>query len=95
MIPKLHTRVRFPSPAPPPSNKHEVNFDPAITASRNDLLKIAAGGLLSGILTPLAPLVIDKISGAPANFGIACTEPFAVLVFIVVRRCSAYRSRRR
>ena len=62
----------------------------AITASRNDLLKIAAGGLLSGILTPLAPLVVDKISGAPANFGIALVAvPFAVLVFIVVRRCSA------
>jgi hypothetical protein len=64
----------------------------AITAdtSRNDLLKIAAGGLFSGILTPLAPLVVDKISGAPANFGIALVAvPFAVLVFIVVRRCSA------
>jgi hypothetical protein len=64
----------------------------AITAdtSRNDLLKIAAGGLLSGILTPLAPLLVDKIGGAPANFGIALVAvPFAILVFVVVRRCSA------
>jgi hypothetical protein len=64
----------------------------ALTAdtSGSDLLKIAIGGLVSGILTPLAPLLVDKISGAPASFGIALVAvPFAVLVFIVVRRCSA------
>ena len=63
----------------------------AITAdtSRNDLLKIAAGGLLSGILTPLAPLVVDMISGTSGNLGISLVAlPFAVLVFVVVRRCS-------
>ena len=64
----------------------------AITAdtSRNDLLKIAGGGVLSGILTPLLPLLTDMISGAPADIRLALVAlPFAILVFIVVRRCSA------
>ena len=66
----------------------------AITAdaSRNDLLMIAGGGLLSGILTPLLPLVVDRISGAPGDLRIALVAlPFAVLVTLVVRRCSANR----
>jgi hypothetical protein len=58
--------------------------------SRNNLLMIAAGGVLSGILTPLAPQLIDRISGGPGDFRIALVAvPFAVLVFFVVRRCSA------
>ena len=59
-------------------------------APRNSLLMIAAGGLLSGVLTPLAPQLIDRISGGPGDFRIALVAvPFAVLVFLVVRRCSA------
>ena len=58
--------------------------------SRNNLLMIAAGGVLSGVLTPLAPQLIDRISGGPGDFRIALVAvPFAVLVFFVVRRCSA------
>jgi RsiW-degrading membrane proteinase PrsW (M82 family) len=64
----------------------------AITAdtSRNELLKIAVGGLVSGVLTPLLPDVIDKLSGRPGMVRLALVAlPFAVLVFIVVRRRSA------
>ena len=58
--------------------------------SGNSLLTVAAGGLLSGILTPLLPQLIDRISGGPGDFRIALVAiPFAVLVFIVVRRDSA------
>jgi hypothetical protein len=64
----------------------------ALTAdtSGRDLLRIAIGGLVSGILTPLAPLLVDKLTGAPGMFRLALVAvPFAVLVFVVVRRCSA------
>jgi hypothetical protein len=64
----------------------------ALTAdtSGSDLLKIAIGGLVSGMLTPLAPVLVDKLTGAPGMFRLALVAmPFAVLVFIVVRRCSA------
>ena len=58
--------------------------------SRNTLLVIAAGGLLSGILTPLTPQLIDKFTGGSGNLRMALVAvPFAVLVFFVVRRCSA------
>jgi hypothetical protein len=58
--------------------------------SRNVLLKVAAGGVLSGVLTPLLPILIDKILGMPGNFRIALVAvPFAILVFILVRRLSA------
>ena len=51
---------------------------------------IAAGGVLSGVLTPLLPTLIDKISGVPADLRLALVAvPFAVLVFSVVRRCSS------
>lgn len=54
--------------------------------SRNGLLLVAAGGLLSGILTPLLPQLIDGIIGAPGDFGIALVAvPFALLVLILVR----------
>ena len=65
----------------------------AITSSdhmSNGLLKVAAGGILTGVLTPLLPQLIDKIGGTPGDFRIALVAvPFAFLVFIVVRRASA------
>ena len=63
----------------------------AITAdvSRNELLKIAVGGLVSGVLTPLLPELMDKLTGAPGMLRLALVAlPFAVLVFFVVRRRS-------
>jgi hypothetical protein len=59
-------------------------------SSRNGLLKIAAGGVVTGVLTPLLPYLIDRISGTPGDFRIALVAiPFAILVFILVRRFSA------
>jgi hypothetical protein len=58
--------------------------------SRNALLKIATAGILTGLLTPLLPTLIDKIVGAPGDFRIALVAvPFAVLVFVLVRRLSS------
>jgi hypothetical protein len=58
--------------------------------SYKDLLVIAAGGLLSGLLTPLTPQLIDRIVGGSGNLRLALVAvPFVVLVFLVVRRCSA------
>lgn len=60
----------------------------AITAkaSGNETLKIAIGGLISGLLTPLLPDLIDKLAPAPATFRLALVAvPFAVLVFVVMR----------
>jgi hypothetical protein len=66
---------------------------PAITsadAPRDSLLTVAAGGLLSGFLTPLMVPLIDRIGGGPGDLRIALVAvPFAVLVFVLVRRCSA------
>ena len=60
------------------------------SSSRNSLLLVAAGGLLCGILTPLLPQLIDSIIGAPGDFRIALVAvPFALLVLILVRSCSA------
>lgn len=57
--------------------------------SRN-LLMVAGAGLLSGILTPLLPTLLDRIAGVPADIRLALVAiPFAVLVFFVVRRFSA------
>jgi hypothetical protein len=71
----------------------EVNALTQAVASDNtskNLLMIAAGGLLSGILTPLTPQLIDRIQGGSGNLRMALVAvPFAVLVFFVVRRCSA------
>src|SRR3954469_19561193 len=54
------------------------------------LLMVAAGGILTGILTPLLPQLIDRIAGTPGDFRIALVAvPFAALVFIVFRRFSA------
>ncbi len=58
--------------------------------TRNGLLKIAAAGVLSGILTPLMLPLVDRIDGAHGDLRIALLAlPFAVLVFLLVRRCSA------
>jgi hypothetical protein len=55
--------------------------------SRNSLPKIAAGGVLTGLLTPLLPTLIDKLAGAPGDLRIALVAvPFAVLVGILMRR---------
>ncbi len=62
----------------------------ASTDSSRNLLMVTAGGLLSGILTPLLPTLLDKIAGVPADIRLALVAiPFAVLVFFVVRRFSA------
>ena len=51
--------------------------------SRNNLLMVAAGGLVSGILTPLLPTLIDHLVGLPGQFRISLIAvPFAVLVFV-------------
>ena len=58
--------------------------------SRNDLLKVAGAGVLSGLLTPLMVPLIDGIAGTPGDFRIALVAiPFAVLVFILVRKFAA------
>ncbi|MEA2896100.1 MAG: hypothetical protein QOJ84_1715 [Bradyrhizobium sp.] len=58
--------------------------------SRNSLLGIAAGGVLTGILTPLFQPLIDRIAGTPGDFRIALLAlPFAILVAVLVRRLRA------
>jgi hypothetical protein len=55
--------------------------------SRSSLLKLAAAGVLTGLLTPLLPTLIDKMLGAPGDLRIALVAvPFAVLVAVLVRR---------
>lgn len=64
----------------------------SITAdtSRNELLAIAAGGLVSGILTPLLPQLLDRLQAAPGMLRLALVAvPFAVLVFVIILRRSA------
>jgi hypothetical protein len=65
----------------------------AITSSdqmSNGLLKVTAAGILTGVITPLCPQLIDRIGGGPGDFRIALVAvPFAILVFILVRRASA------
>jgi hypothetical protein len=58
--------------------------------SRSSLLKIAMGGVLTGLLTPLLPTLIDKMLGAPGDLRIALVAvPFAALVLILVRRLTS------
>jgi hypothetical protein len=58
--------------------------------ARSGLLRIAAAGILTGLLTPLLPTLIDKIVGAPGDFRIALVAvPFAILVLILVRRLTS------
>ena len=60
------------------------------TDEPRNLLIVAGGGLVSGILTPLLPTLLDKIVAVPSDIRIALVAvPFAVLVFIVIRRFSA------
>lgn len=59
-------------------------------ATRNDFLTVAAGGVISGVLTPLLPTLVDRIAGVPGQLRISfIAVPFAVFVFILVRRFSA------
>lgn len=61
-------------------------------ASRNSLLIVAAGGLVSGILTTLLPTLVENIVGTGGRFPLVQLRlavialPFAVLVFVIVRR---------
>jgi hypothetical protein len=56
---------------------------------RSGLLKIAAAGVFTGLLTPLLPTLIDKLLGAPGDLRIALVAvPFAVLAAMLVRRLS-------
>ena len=58
--------------------------------ARAGLLKVAAAGVLTGILTPLFQPLIDRIAGTPGDFRIALLAlPFAVLVAVLVRRLCA------
>ena len=58
--------------------------------SRSRLLKIAAAGVLTGMLTPLSQPLIDRIAGAHGDFRIALLAlPFAVLIAVLVRRLGA------
>ena len=57
--------------------------------SRNGQLQVAAGGILTGVVTPLLPTLIDRIGGTPGDFRIALVAmPFAILVLILVRKFS-------
>jgi hypothetical protein len=62
----------------------------SLDQGRISLLKIAAGGVLTGLLTPLLPTLIDKLVGAPGDFRIALVAvPFALLVLILLRRLTS------
>jgi hypothetical protein len=59
-------------------------------ARRSSIARIAAAGILTGVLTPLFQPLIDRIAGAPGDFRIALLAlPFAILVAVVVRRLSS------
>jgi hypothetical protein len=90
-----HTKIRFCL-----SNRLQQNNESrgcALTQamassdiSRNGLLQVAAGGIVTGLVTPLLPTLIDRIGGTPGDFRIALVAvPFAVLVLILVRKFSA------
>jgi hypothetical protein len=58
--------------------------------TRGGLLKIAAAGVLTGLLTPLLPTLIDRLVGAPGDLRIALVAvPFAILVAILLRRLTS------
>ena len=62
--------------------------------SRNNLLMVAAGGLVSGIVTTWLPELVDNLVGTNGRFPLVqfrlalIALPFAVLVFVLVRRFS-------
>ncbi|WFU17417.1 hypothetical protein [Bradyrhizobium sp. CB3481] len=62
--------------------------------SRNNLLMVAAGGLVSGIFTTWLPALVENIVGTNGRFPLVqfrlalIALPFAVLVFVLVRRFS-------
>jgi hypothetical protein len=59
----------------------------SLRRSRNSLLKIAGAGILTGIITPLMPPLIDTLVRAPGDFRLALVAvPFATLVGILARR---------
>ena len=69
----------------------------AITSAdttRNHLLMVAAGGLVSGLLTTWLPALVDNILGTNGRFPLVqfrvalIALPFAVLVFVVIGRFS-------
>ena len=58
--------------------------------SRNSLLTISAAGMLTGLVTPLLPTLIDKLVRAPGDFRLALVAvPFAIVVGILVRRLTS------
>jgi hypothetical protein len=66
--------------------------DTIISPDRNriSLRNIAAAGVLTGLLTPLLPTLIDKLVRAPGDFRIALVAvPFAILVAVLVRRLTS------
>ncbi|MBI5264510.1 MAG: hypothetical protein HY852_22165 [Bradyrhizobium sp.] len=64
----------------------------ASAETRNRLLKVTAGGLVSGIATPLMVPLIDSINGFPRDIRLALLAvPFAIFVFFLVRRFGANR----
>lgn len=74
------------------SAKQECTLSQTIAATdpSRSLLIVAGAGLVSGILTPLLPELLDKVVGVPADVRLALVAiPFAVLVFFVVRRFSS------
>jgi len=58
----------------------------AVATSRSGSLKVAAWGVLTGILTPLGQPLLDQFAVAPGNFRVALLAlPFAILVSVLVR----------
>jgi hypothetical protein len=58
--------------------------------SHTSLPKIAAAGVLTGLVTPLLPTLIDKLIRAPGDFRLALVAvPFAILVGMLLRRLTS------
>jgi hypothetical protein len=62
----------------------------SVATSRDGLVRVVAGGILSGIATPLMVPLIDEFNGIPGDIRLALLAlPFAILVVFVVRRFSS------